>query len=70
MKQEPREPKSSKARRPLLMQPVSIFVLQQSSDLASWSAVTNAPQLHITNLQNQIALPISGAQTFYRLKTP
>jgi hypothetical protein len=52
------------------MQPVSTFILQQSSDLANWSAVTNAPTLNITNLQNQVILPISQNQSFYRLKTP
>jgi photosystem II stability/assembly factor-like uncharacterized protein len=52
------------------MMPATPFILQQSSDLANWSTVTNAPILNITNLQNQVTLPISQTQSFYRLKTP
>ena len=52
------------------MVPTSNFLLQQSSDLANWSTITNAPTLNITNLQNQLTLPLSQTQTFYRLKTP
>ena len=52
------------------MQPVSNFILQQSADLVTWSNVTNAPQLNITNLQNQVALPLSPSQTFFRLREP
>jgi len=49
--------------------PTANFILQQSSDLANWSSVTNAPILNITNLQDQVILPISQSQSFYRLKT-
>jgi hypothetical protein len=52
------------------MVPTTSFILQQSSDLANWSTVTAAPILNITNLQNQVTLPISQTQSFYRLKTP
>lgn len=52
------------------MLPTSSFVIQQCSDLVNWSAVTNAPQWNITNLQNQVLLPLSQSQRFYRLKTP
>jgi hypothetical protein len=50
--------------------PSTNFILQQSSDLASWSAVTNTPVLNFTNLQNQVALPVSTGNVFYRLKAP
>ena len=50
--------------------PVSNFILQQSADLMTWSTVTNAPQLNITNLQNQVALPLSPSQSFFRLREP
>jgi hypothetical protein len=32
--------------------------------------VTNPPVLNLTNLQNQVTLPLSGGSGFYRLKTP
>ena len=52
--------------------PSANFVLQQSSDLATtnWSLVSNAPVLNLTNLQNQLALPLPAGNAFYRLKTP
>jgi hypothetical protein len=50
--------------------PSTNFVMQQSSDLASWSDVTNAPVLNLTNLQNEVILPPSNSSGYYRLKTP
>ena len=50
--------------------PSTNFVLQQSSDLSGWSDLTNTPVLNLTNLQNQITLPLSADSGFYRLKTP
>jgi hypothetical protein len=50
--------------------PSTNFVLQQSADLISWSDVTNAPALNLTNLQNQVTLSASNSSGFYRLKTP
>jgi hypothetical protein len=50
--------------------PSTNFVLQQSADLASWSAVTNVPVLNLTNLQNQVVLPLSDGSAFFRLATP
>lgn len=50
--------------------PSTNFVLQQSSDLANWSDVINTPVLNLTNLQNQVTLPLSADNSFYRLKTP
>ena len=50
--------------------PSTNFVLQQSSDLSNWSSVTNPPVLDFTNLQNQIALPLSASNLFFRLATP
>jgi len=50
--------------------PSANFVLQQSSDFADWSDSTNRPLLNLTNLQNQITLPLNASNRFYRLKTP
>jgi hypothetical protein len=50
--------------------PSTNFVLQQSADLANWLAVTNVPVLNLTNLQNQVALPASVDNSFFRLATP
>lgn len=51
--------------------PSTNFVLQQCTDLASasWTTITNAPTLNLTNLQNQIVLPLPGVPTFYRLSS-
>ena len=49
------------------------FVLQQNSDLctSNWTDLTNnTPTLNLTNLQNQVALPLPAGNAFYRLKTP
>lgn len=45
------------------------FVLQQSSNLENWANATNTPQLNSTNLQNEVFVPISNGNAFYRLKT-
>jgi hypothetical protein len=50
--------------------PATNFSVQESSDLISWSAVTNAPILNLNNLQNQLVLPAAGNQAFYRLSNP
>lgn len=50
--------------------PSTNFVMQQSSDLASWSNVTNTPVLNLTNLENEVVLSPSNSSGFYRLKTP
>jgi len=49
--------------------PSTDFVLQQNSGLtsANWTDVTNTPILNPTNLQDEVTIPISGAQQFYRL---
>jgi hypothetical protein len=44
--------------------------MQQSSDLGSWTDVTNPPVLNLTNLQNEVTLPMHAGSGFYRLKTP
>jgi hypothetical protein len=51
--------------------PSTNFVLQRNLDLTttSWSNVTNQPVLDLTNLQNQVGLPLPASSTFYRLKT-
>ena len=50
--------------------PSTNFVLQQSPDLANWSGVTNASTLNPTNLQNQVTVPLTNNEGFYRLTTP
>jgi hypothetical protein len=50
--------------------PSTNFVLQQSSDLGSWTDMTNMPVLNLTNLQNEVVLSPPGSNAFYRLKTP
>ena len=50
--------------------PSADFGLQQSSDLGSWTDMTNQPVLNLTNLQNQVTLSPSNSSGFYRLKTP
>ena len=50
--------------------PSTNFVLQQSSDLASWVDLTNAPTLNFTNLKNQVMLSPSNSSGFYRLAIP
>ncbi len=37
--------------------PSTNFVMQQSSDLQSWSDMTNQPVLNLTNLQDEVTLP-------------
>ncbi len=50
--------------------PSTNFVLQQSSDLGSWTDVSNAPVLNLTNLQDEVALSPTNSSGFYRLRTP
>ena len=50
--------------------PPGDFVLQQNSDLTTtnWTVTTNTPA--ITNFQNQVILPPTNGNQFYRLKYP
>jgi len=50
--------------------PSTDFMVQQSSDLISWSELTNPPTLNLTNLQNQIMLSESTSNGFFRLAAP
>jgi len=50
--------------------PSTNFILQQSPDFLTWSYVTNKPSLNFTNLQNQVTLPMSPSNIFFRLATP
>jgi photosystem II stability/assembly factor-like uncharacterized protein len=50
--------------------PSSNFVVQSSQDLSNWTSLTNTPVLGLTNLQNQLSLPLSYGSAFYRLITP
>jgi hypothetical protein len=50
--------------------PSTNFVMQQSADLTSWTDATNPPILNLTNLQNEVTLPMPAGSGFYRLKTP
>lgn len=50
--------------------PSQPFVLQENADLTTtnWTDVATAPVLNLTNLQNQVTLPLPAANRFYRLK--
>ena len=50
--------------------PSTNFVLLQSCDLQSWTAMTNQPVLNLTNLQNQVVLSSPNSNCFYRLASP
>jgi len=50
--------------------PSTNFVLQQSDNLESWSALTNQPALNLTNLNNEVTLPTTNGNGYYRLATP
>jgi hypothetical protein len=52
--------------------PSTDFVQQQNSDLSTtnWLRVTNAPDLNLTNLQNEVRLPLSADRIFFRLAAP
>ena len=46
------------------------FVLQENSSLATpnWTNVPTPPTLNLTNLQNQVSVPLPTSNHFYRLK--
>jgi photosystem II stability/assembly factor-like uncharacterized protein len=52
--------------------PSTNVVLQQRLELVSggWIAVSNAPTLDLTNLQEELVLPTSPGQGFFRLASP
>jgi hypothetical protein len=52
--------------------PSTNLVMQKCFDLAAsdWLDVTNLPTLNLTTLQNEVVLPLSASNAFYRLKTP
>jgi photosystem II stability/assembly factor-like uncharacterized protein len=50
--------------------PSTNFVLQQSANLSGWTDLTNQPVLNLTNLQNEVSLPLPGSNGFFRFKTP
>lgn len=49
--------------------PSTNFILQQSSDLAiaNWVTVSNSPVLNLTNLQDEVSVPESATNGFFRL---
>ncbi len=49
--------------------PSSAFTLQQGDEtFSSWTDVTNPPGMNLTNLQQQLTLPMTGMSSFYRLR--
>ncbi len=48
------------------------FVLQENSDLTrtNWADAPTPPTLNLTNLMNQVAVPLPVSNRFYRLKSP
>lgn len=51
--------------------PSTNFVLQQNPDLTTpnWTDVTNTPVLNLTNLQDEVTLPLTNGSGYYRLAT-
>ena len=51
--------------------PSTNFVLQQNSDFTTtnWVDATNTPVLNLTNLENEVTLPLTDSNCFYRLAT-
>jgi hypothetical protein len=47
--------------------PSTNFVVQQSPDLISWSSVTDAPALNLTNLNNELSFSPTNSSGFFRL---
>ena len=47
--------------------PSTNFVVQQSPDLISWSSITDAPALNLTNLNNELSLSPTNSSSFFRL---
>jgi hypothetical protein len=47
--------------------PSTNFVVQQSPDLISWSSITDAPTLNLTNLNNELSLSPTNGSGFFRL---
>jgi hypothetical protein len=52
--------------------PSANFVLQQNPDLVAthWTDVMISPALNLIALQNEVSVPLTGSNIFYRLKTP
>jgi hypothetical protein len=52
--------------------PSTNFMLQQNLDLTTtnWVDVTNTPALNLSNLKDEVTLPVPAGSGFYRLKTP
>jgi hypothetical protein len=50
--------------------PSTNFLLEQSSDLSNWMGLSNAPALNLTNLHDEVVVPITAGHGFYRLKNP
>ncbi|HTX20834.1 MAG TPA: sialidase family protein [Candidatus Aquilonibacter sp.] len=49
--------------------PSTNFILQSSPDLFTWMAVTNQVALNLTDLQDEVSLPVSASNSFFRLST-
>ena len=49
--------------------PSTNFVLQQSADITAlnWTPVTNNPTLNFTNLQQEVSVPTTSSNRFFRL---
>lgn len=53
------------------MVPSSDFILQQTSDLAvgEWQDVSTVPTLNLATLQNEVLLPLTSTNAFFRLRS-
>jgi photosystem II stability/assembly factor-like uncharacterized protein len=47
--------------------PSQLFTLQQSSDLATWSAVGVSPALNYSNVHYEVVISVTGNKQFFRL---
>ncbi len=52
--------------------PSTNFSLQEYSSLTAtrWNSVTSLPVLNLSNLQNEVTLPMTSSSAFYRLSSP
>ena len=53
--------------------PSANIVLQQNFDLATtnWTTISNTPVLNLTNLENQVTIPMpDSGMAYYRLAAP
>ena len=48
--------------------PLGLITSTDSGDLPNWTDISNVPVSNFTNLENQVALPSTSGNSFFRLK--